>query len=108
MTTKEILIAARAKIEAPERWTQGEFARSKIDRRVKATSDRAECWCIMGAVDAVVKNDPDRFRDANLAVGHAIGIRELREIADWNDDPARTHAEVLAAFDRAIAAADSV
>jgi hypothetical protein len=27
MTTKEILIAARAKIERPECWTQGEFAR---------------------------------------------------------------------------------
>lgn len=42
------------------------------------------------------------------ALYNAIGLsREfwMPKLPDWNDAPERTHAEVLAAFDKAIAAA---
>jgi hypothetical protein len=34
----------------------------------------------------------------------ALEWQTARRIEDWNDDPARTHAEVIAAFDACIAA----
>jgi hypothetical protein len=45
--------------------------------------------------------------ELQLRVDHARSALEWqtgRAIKDWNDDPARTHAEVIAAFDAAIVA----
>jgi hypothetical protein len=109
MTPKEILIAARAKIEAPERWTQGAYAKTAKRNKADPNSPRATCWCILGAVAAVTgdnPNRPDRAISSGLAA--AAGVDAYNEcVIEWNDAPGRTHAEVLAAFDRAIAAADS-
>ena len=37
----------------------------------------------------------------------ALEWQTIRPIQDWNDDPARRHAEVIAMFDAAIAALES-
>ena len=109
MTPKEILIAARAKIEAPERWTQGAFAKTAKRNKANPNSPRAVCWCILGAVSAVTgdnPNRPDRAISSRLAA--ATNVDAYNEcVIEWNDAPERAHAEVLAAFDRAIAAADA-
>lgn len=99
MTPKEILIAARAKIEAPERWTQGKFARAKNGACIGPQTAGAVRWCSIGAIISV--GDLPSY-DLLLA---AIG-GEWNTVAEWNDAPNRTHAEVLAAFDRAIATAE--
>ena len=108
MTPKEILIAARAKIEAPERWTQGAYAKTAKRNKANPRSPRATCWCILGAVAAVTgdnPNRPDRAISSGLAA--AARVDAYNEcVIEWNDTPGRTHAEVLAAFDRAIAAAN--
>jgi hypothetical protein len=50
--------------------------------------------------------DPSPYEDTS---SHAILERAIGErfIGDWNDAPGRTHAEVLEAFDRAIALAEA-
>lgn len=100
MTTKEILIAARAKIDAPERWTQGVVARNADGHPTYISAENAVCWCIAGAITSVGGDD--------VACGVFLRATGTKHIGKWNDDPTRTHAEVLAAFDRAIAAAESV
>jgi len=107
MTPKEILIAARAKIERPQCWTYGKFSRSALENEVKPHSRRAVCWCVLGAIAAITHDDPNDIRDDVYWLIHrAIGLpaNDLH-IGLWNDAPGRTHAEVLAAFDRAIALA---
>ena len=109
MTPKEILIAARAKIEAPERWTKGAYARHASGRPAGPEIGNADCWCIVGAVTAVMGIKAGCL-DAAICrmLSDAAGIEAYAEdITEWNDAPGRTHAEVLATFDRAIAAADS-
>ena len=111
MKSSEILITARALINTPERWVKGR---------------KPGCWC---AGDAIIvatyyarenHNKPgrafqprldidtggQRIEDACNAALKALkcAIGNGHEIVSWNDAPERTHAEVMAAFDRAIAA----
>jgi len=106
MTTKEILIAARAKIERPECWTNGAYARDAAGREVEPTCPDAVCWCVRGAIDASTGHHSGN-RPASVLFSQAVAGYGALYIPIWNDEPNRTHAEVLAAFDRAIAAADS-
>jgi hypothetical protein len=84
----ETLKAARAVIDIPERWTQGVM-------RVE------DARCASGALIAV---------GAELISGEAYGFLRratgARRICHWNDEKGRTHAEVMAAFDRAIELAE--
>jgi len=107
MTPKEILIAARAKIEAPERWTQGAYAKTAKRNKARCDSPKAVCWCVIGAIAHVADVTPGSVTDQlSGSLNEAIGLGPNSwELVDWNDAPTRTHAEVLAAFDRAIAAA---
>ena len=104
MKTKEILIAARAKIEQPECWTQMAFAKTALRNKAKVDSPRAVCWCILGAICAVTNSKPGLLDVASYRlIANAIGVPPYSEnVVNWNDERARTHAEVLAAFDRAI------
>ena len=107
MTTTEILIAARAKIERPQDWIQGRFAVSSLQNKVKPTSRRASCWCALGAIAAITREDPNDVNDELYwLLCRAMGLPDNEiAVAAWNDAPGRTHAEVLAVFDRAIEAA---
>jgi hypothetical protein len=99
----EILRRARAKIERSECWTQGNFAIDKDGCTVNPEDSAAVCWCGYGALinasGEPLSNSP--MADAAQAVlENTVGVW----FPDWQDD--RTHAEVLAAFDRAIAASE--
>lgn len=110
MTTREILIAARALIATPERWTQGDRARDAAGAPIDPCDPRAVCWCISGALEAADPSgsDMDGFIGAALALEKVIvGLGHRAAIGDFNDAPERTHAEVLAAFDKAIAATEA-
>lgn len=98
-TTAEILIEARKLIEKPENWTQGVDARDSRGIAVDYDHGGAVCWCAAGAISRIGKMS-DAVGDAERTMRLAIGFGF---ISSFNDS--RTHAEVLAAFDRAIEAA---
>ncbi len=100
MTPREALIAARAKIEKPENWTQDFLARSAKGRKVSPRSANAVCWCAMGALEAVCRYGSEASIGSFDALAHAMP--SLYGIAEFNDT--HTHSEVLAKFDEAIEA----
>jgi hypothetical protein len=99
---REALIRARAKVESG--WSQGAYARNSAGHIVSADHPFAVAFCPAGAIIAETPFDVDTWRAAHAAFRRALGITSLFE---WNDAPSRTRADVLAAFDRAIAAACS-
>jgi hypothetical protein len=98
-STKQILVEARELIARG--WAQKHLATDAFGRKVLPWEPAAECWCSYGAIAFAVGD----------GVGIASACAELRsaighgDIVPWNDAPERTQAEVLAAFDRAIAEA---
>lgn len=96
MNTTEVLKAARELISVPERWTQGKMSRMSNGEFALPKSILAVCWCAEGAVEKV--SSKGDAVDAIIALQKgADGMRPFV----INDT--RTHAEVLAMFDRAIA-----
>lgn len=98
-TTREILVAARKLIEKPENWCQADYALDKTGKSVSCFADEgpdACAFCSSGAIFRVAIDSP-LLPDARMALVQAMDA----DIAYFNDK--HTHAEVLAAFDRAIA-----
>jgi len=89
------LIAARALIDTPEKWGQGNGLRGpSLPKRcaihaAAALNDHAREDAV---VDALTKALPGRIYDSILP------------IAEFNDDPNTTHSDIMALFDRAITA----
>jgi len=102
-TTRDILIAARALIADPERWTRRVSARAAAEKVCDATDDAAVAWCATGAIERCVSDDTE-WQDALEALRSVLVPTTLitGHITAWNDRPSTTHADVLAAFDRAI------
>lgn len=77
-------------IEPQGCWTQRVAARGRTNRPTSATSPRAVCWCMLGAIDRAAGGDFDAEKEARYrlwADGH--GTR-------WNDARHHTQAEVVA------------
>lgn len=94
----DVLTAARKRIEKPQHWL-GHGWRGG-----------AESFCASNAIFTLSYNaglaEPAQ-RALAKAIGYSCDESEtgfLHAIFRWNDAPERTHAEVLAAFDRAIEA----
>ena len=103
MNTLKTLKAAREKIADPSCWTQDWFAK-RIDedgtfKETDATSSSAACWCSSGAIRAVLNVDDFTSISDDYAIPFGFGT--LGDLETFNDT--HTHAEVLAAFDEAIA-----
>lgn len=97
MSAADTLRAARALIDTPEKWCKG-AARIGCRR------------CIVGALLDVAGYPRTEMRIYGPArnVLHDLVRAQGHEVIDWwNDDPATTHADVLALFDRAIARAEA-
>ena len=75
------------------RWCRGSFARGWREIPVPVRS-------VLGAIMRAGRKLGLRFEDA----ANALEWQTRRPVPNWNDDPWRTHAEVIAAFDGAIAA----
>lgn len=98
-TVAQVLREAKAVIPTPAQWTRKVAARDSRGNRVTPRNERAVRWCAMGAIEKVAPGD-------GLAALEWAAIRALRphmddEVPTFNDS--HTHAEVLAAFDAAIA-----
>jgi hypothetical protein len=96
----EVLTKARALVERG--WTQRASARNERGEIVPTTSDAACTWCALGALSVCGLDGSWVPAAAALAVAN-FGTSDAH-IPTWNDAPERTQAEVVAAFDRAIAA----
>lgn len=88
----EVLRRAKERIGTPERWCQKDFRCGDKVCPVEAIRESGGSW-------------EERFALARV-VGRT-GYLTTDEIARWNDVDGRTHAEVMAAFDRAIAAEEA-
>jgi hypothetical protein len=92
MTDRELLLALRAKLATPSRWTQMAGARDKRGGCVDVASNQAVCWCLAGA--CVNQGTFYEFR--------LLGFQNISQLVAWNDAPERTHADVLARIDEAL------
>lgn len=88
MTPLDILEAAREKIRDPAKWGKGHSWGRPPNVR-----------CAGEVIEDSSKLDFDARQKAYEVLECAAGGR----LVDWNDAPERTHAEVLAAFNLAIA-----
>ncbi len=108
MTTAEVLRKALALIDTPEKWTKVVIARNAHGKEVSHRSADAVCFCMDGALaraaDLEISRGRYEYEGATRAIRTATGEREYWL---WNDAPERTHAEVVAAFQKAIAAAEA-
>jgi hypothetical protein len=96
MSPKEILIRARKLIEKPENWVRGHFY-------------SGSAYCAVGSLFAAGIDYMGTYTQnpAYLALAKAMSVTATvipGNVSRWNDD--HTHAEVLAAFDCAIASFD--
>lgn len=105
-STLGILIAARAKIEDPERWTQGQLARGASGHPQRPSSPNAVCWCAQGACYAVASSEW-MARDALYLLNDAAKRDGCKAIWTMNDRAKNAHGRVLVAFDHAIRVARS-
>lgn len=107
MNTVELLKAARAKIEKPENWTQGAFAKNAEGHNTFLGHDdyvNVTCWCAWGAVEEAAGSGVRYSGDAMQAL-HCALPEGTEWVPDFNDS--HTHEEVLALFDRAIASEEA-
>lgn len=93
------LRAAQALISTHEKWTKHYGARDQAGANVDVDSRDAVCWCMAGAVYRITKKFDS---PAAICLRAVVG-----PISVWNDAPSRTHVEVMGAFERAIAFAES-
>lgn len=82
----------------PEAWTQGLYARDTEGRSASPHGETTVCWCLIGAL---IRTYNPMKKLASTPEAEEIERRIADEIhsvdiADWNDSPDRTHAEVLA------------
>lgn len=107
MTTVETLRAARELIADPERWCQDVTALGRSGREVAPAGRAAVAWCAIGALRRTCARQPpaaETFDEAFRALDHAAVGAGAPSVATLNDH--RTHADVLAMFDRAIKEAE--
>lgn len=106
MNTIDILRSARALITEREDWCQGTESIDRNGLECSPFSQDSVCWCATGAILHIVDDLPRSiaaFKALAALLPSDSGKTAENVIAHWNDAPERTHAEVLAAFDRTIA-----
>ena len=96
-SVKDNLIAAKALIADPKHWTKGEYV------------DGQGCMCASGAIRSVTgetlcKTEIYLDNLVEREFYHDFGFATIEE---FNDDRLTTHADIMALFDRAIAAQDA-
>lgn len=105
MKPSKILSQAKSLIDRPERWIRGDpFAIDANGERVSEDDPRAVAWCPLGAIIKI-----------QISAGIALGIADVARyleaviprhvIGPWNRKRNLKHADVMRAFDRAIALA---
>jgi hypothetical protein len=97
-----VLTRARELLADEQRWCKRSFARTWLGVPVPAQSALARRYCALGAIMRAGRRFGLPVNDAR----RALEWQTVRPIPDWNDERRRTHGEVIAAFDAAIATLD--
>ena len=106
MNAVEVLSKAKDLLGDERRWVQGTNFADADGRRVPHGQE-ADCerCCILGALAVVEGIETYGKRtEAEQALSLALYGHMAGSIVGWNDDPKRTHADVIAALDQAVAA----
>ena len=103
----KVLVASRALISIPERWTKGTFSRDAEGNKVEIDDEAATCWCGEGAVhkarlmiNTYEFQSDDVFNLLWKARKNKNNNDHFYGFAAFNDT--HTHEEALAVFDDAI------
>jgi hypothetical protein len=99
-STLTVLTRARELIRDERRWCRRTYARGWRGLPVPVQSSAAHRFCAVGALLRAGRELGLPVEDAR----NALEWQTIRPVQDWNDDPARTHHEVMAAFDAAVVA----
>lgn len=109
MNATETLIAAKALIDTPEKWTTGSYSRDENNNCLPDIFDPAACkFCSLGAIERVSPEEskwmPNSFAYLarcflNKAID-SISRHAASTIVRFNDNS--THEQVMKAFDKAI------
>lgn len=97
-TVKENLIAAKALIADEINWVKGGY-------RVELPSGTL-CFCSAGAIKEVIGLPPAFLHDTAECLELEKHVPGAMTIVGFNDLDATTHSDIMALFDRAIAAQD--
>lgn len=95
MSADDVIRGARALIA--KGWTQGASARDHRGQPTSPLGPFATSFCLIGAIKRVQCGEREA-EEARAMIRERIGDGEL--IANWNDAPGRTQAEVLEVLDR--------
>jgi hypothetical protein len=90
-------------------WCRGADARDGVGAAVEPWDESAESWSLLGALVAVLEHEAAVRGELPLdqlavALDALAGLIDEESLADWNDDPRRTHADVVAVLRDAEAA----
>jgi hypothetical protein len=93
-------------------WCRGADARDSHGRPVEPWDDGARSWSLLGAIVAVLEREAKERGEIPLEeLGSALyalaALVETDSLVDWNDDPRRSQANVVAVLDRAAAVHES-
>lgn len=101
-TPKEIFNEALNLIRDPARWTQWVCARDADGDVCDFYSERAVCWCSLGALRKVCEPEPaswfDNVSKVEKALNRGIGYIGRGTLIRFNDT--HTHAEVIALWEK--------
>ena len=95
-----LLLLKKARVLVARGWSQGADARDSDGSPVDPWDERAVEWSVLGAIVAVLEREAKESGEvllAELAAAlYAVAdVIEADSLSDWNDDPRRTHAEVV-------------
>lgn len=96
---------AREYREDAARWTQDWYAKDANGEECSSRDPIAVCWCLRGAIERRVGDWGDEtqtFRAFDAALGHEPEENHLY-LVEWNDEPGRTVAEVIALCEKVAA-----
>ena len=111
MSTLAVLQEARKRIVEPENWIQDSFARTLDDKETEYDSIYAQKFCAVGAIRAEVGNANNQYIESAICTlqfvvnrlnGQTGEMHVSDDLISWNDDPERTHADVMMAYNIAI------
>ena len=101
MTPHQILKAAQDLIRDPKHWTQGAFARDAHGGPVPLKSVAAVCFCSAGAIEKAAGDAPEAEQSARRLLRSSI-IDSYPCSSIWHFNDNYTHAQVMAAFTKAL------
>lgn len=106
MKTADLLRAAWAKIDSPEKWIKGSYAKNSDGDN---TFTKATCFCSAGALHILELELQRPTGQAFLAIGKAardLGCFGRTDILKYNDAPETTHDDIKRVWMRAIELAE--